>query len=788
MSNLSIIKGLKLPIIPKLLHRIFEERAKEKPDEVALIFEGERFFKSLDDFQFSTFASSTDNDSAESRVTYGELNALANRLARQILQIVKEQKLRQKKLRFFNEYEYAVCLCMSPSINLVAMMLAIWKAGAGYLPIDVHFPENRFTHILDEAKPTLCVYDETFEHPEYFQNAEALTMKTLKETSEDLSSENVPDAESLSEGENYIGLFLYTSGSSGIAKGVRLYHSTAQERLEWQWKEFPFADDETHFAFKSPVIFVDHFAEIWSVLLAGRSLIIILKESTKNPEKLVPILEKFEVKRLTAVPSLIRGLLLYLAMAKSSEKKRKLANLRLWISSGEALTLQLAEEFFEYFDDGQHELANFYGSTEVMGDVISFSVKSFNELKGFDSFPIGRPNHNTVVYILDENKKPVNLGENGEIYVAGRFLAYGYINNSDRESFKKNHLSLVPAHSQIYKTGDHGCIKDGLIFYVGRYDTQIKIHGQRVDIAEIDNIVRRLPYLEKFSIQVWHRDEFDQAVLAFIAVKKSYAFITAKDIEADLRKKLPSNIVPQVVLLSQFPYLPSGKVDTQELLKSYQKNTEKRRESMNAVEMDLGGVSSDKVETAEKVFRIIGASLGLISGEKISPLSNFFDIGGNSLNTIRCVNQLRKENFEISITDFLKAKNLGEILDKIDHRKPLRESKIEFSVEPFMYLWAEALTDEMKSECVDILAHSFYDKGELEKFITGLKIEHFKEFLEPNFRSFVDRGLSFAVTGEGNRILAFSLNYEVGDEFLKVPESSPIETIFEYLGYVEREV
>lgn len=169
------------------------------------------------------------------------------------------------------------------------------------------------------------------------------------------------------------------------------------------------------------------------------AILVVQKDVTKDPERLVDVLEHYQIERLVLVPTLLRSLLMYLPLKNQSNL---LYNLKIWICSGEPLAVTLAKEFFDYFQEGQHVLCNFYGSTEIMGDVTYFICEGKRQLDAYDKVPIGYPLYNTIIYLLDTNLRPVNYGETGELFVAGSNLAAGYVNGRDPDRFIENPLSI----------------------------------------------------------------------------------------------------------------------------------------------------------------------------------------------------------------------------------------------------------------------------------------------------------------------------------------------------------
>ncbi len=170
-------------------------------------------------------------------------------------------------------------------------------------------------------------------------------------------------------------------------------------------------------------------------------MLVIPREITKDPSKLVNLLETYKIQRLVVVPTLLTSILAYL----STRNDNLLSNLKTWMCGGEALTTLHVERFFQNFNDGTHRICNFYGSTEVMGDVTYYVCENIEELDGLSNVPIGVPIDNTVIFILNDDLSPVKPGETGEICVAGSNLAKGYVGGEEKSKFIYNRFTDNPS-------------------------------------------------------------------------------------------------------------------------------------------------------------------------------------------------------------------------------------------------------------------------------------------------------------------------------------------------------
>lgn len=177
------------------------------------------------------------------------------------------------------------------------------------------------------------------------------------------------------------------------------------------------------------------------------AIVVVSKEVTRDPTRLIDILQTYQIERLVLVPTLLKSLLMYLSMKNDPNLLRRL---RIWVCSGETLPVTLANEFFDYFNESEHILCNFYGSTEIMGDVTYFTCEAKQQLEPFINVPIGYPIFNTVIYVLDSHKIPVQIGQTGELFVAGLNLANGYVNGRDKDRFIENPFAVDPSMS-VYR-------------------------------------------------------------------------------------------------------------------------------------------------------------------------------------------------------------------------------------------------------------------------------------------------------------------------------------------------
>jgi len=277
---------------------------------------------------------------------------------------------------------------------------------------------------------------------------------------------------------------LYTSGSTGVPKGVQITHRMAMNRIMWQWNRFPFRPDDVGCLKTSP-LFVDSVVEIFSCLLHPINLVVARAGITSNVEEFVGFLQWRRITRLVLVASLLHGILCFLSTPSELERF-PLRQLELWISNSETLSVSNARRFFATFPC-RKTLCNFYGSTETMADVtfdVFATIEDVERKSEDDALSIGCPVWNTVIYVVDERGQLCSQGDTGQLCVSGfNTTNRGYVAdrengdhfgiNSFLEEVEFSSCREIRNHNILYWTGDYGRIVDGRIIYEGRRDSQV---------------------------------------------------------------------------------------------------------------------------------------------------------------------------------------------------------------------------------------------------------------------------------------------------------------------------
>ena len=453
------------------LQHLMEEQARRTPDQAALVYEQER-------------------------MTYYELNRRANQLAHYLQALGVGP-------------ETLVGICIERSTGMMVGLLGILKAGGAYVPMDPAYPKDRLAYMVNDTglKVLLTQGWPVDRLPEHGARAVCLDKEwsaIARESEQNLEVQITPDN---------LAYVMYTSGSTGRPKGVLGLHRGAVNRFAWMWNTYPFEAQEVCCA-KTSLSFVDSVWEIFGPLLAGVPTVIISEDVLKDIHQLVETLAAHHVTRLVLVPSMLRTML-----ETCCDLKESLPDLKYWVTSGEALPLDLCEQFLTTMP--RRILINLYGSSEVAADVTCFDTSKAMSLH---CVPIGRPIANTQTYIVDRCLQPVPVGVVGELLVGGAGLARGYHNRAEltAEKFFPNPFSSEPG-ARLYKTGDLvRYLPDGNIEFLRRIDQQVKVRGFRIELGEVESVLAQHPSVQQATVIPREASPGDWRLVAYVVQKSGY--------------------------------------------------------------------------------------------------------------------------------------------------------------------------------------------------------------------------------------------------------------------------
>lgn len=529
-----------------------------------------------------------------------------------------------------------VAICMERTASILAAFISVWKTGAAYVPLDPSYPESYLKIILEDSAPklVLCSREQQAKLGLKDEACFILDSKLLCVADEVENFENTIKPENLA----YI---MYTSGSTGIPKGVNVPHLQLINWLSGLEKNWPFQAGEV-IAQKTTIAFAVSVKEIFAGLLNGCPLAFIDTDTVKDTVLFVDALKKSNSSRLNIVPSHLQTVLAYL-----KKENIELPALRLCTTAGEPLTAEHVALFREVLP--HVKLVNNYGCTEL-NDICYYDTTDFDGSKDF--VPIGRPIQNTQIYVLDRMGRPVPEGVPGEVHVAGDSMALGYHNlvEMTTERFLPNPYSNDRDSSVLFNTGDVvRYLSDGNLEYLGRWDFQVKVRGFRVDVRHVEKILGEYEGMGVRAVV----SEGGQLIAFYVEQPGKY--LDVGRIRLFLKERLPSYMVPTAfVALSEMPKLPNGKLNRRALKISNGKLQQSDTYDAPSTE-------------AERKLTEIWSEVLEIPEERIGRKAHFFEMGGHSLSATRLVSKI-KERFrtEIPLSYVFEHPRLDEIAAYLD--------------------------------------------------------------------------------------------------------------------------
>ncbi|CAL9608323.1 Dimodular nonribosomal peptide synthase [Nocardiopsis dassonvillei] len=599
-----VLAGGDGPAVPtadgRTVHEAFEERVRRAPESTALLFE-------------------------DRRVSYGELNTGANRLARELI------------ARGVGP-EHRVAIALPRGTDMITSALAVLKAGASYLPIDTNYPRERIAFMLSDAEPSLVITGGAAARTSLGVPSLVLDDEETAAGVLDRCGRDVSDGERLGpvRGDNAVYV-IYTSGSTGVPKGAVNTHSAVVNMVCSVIPAFGLGPGDV-FAQAASFSFDAASFEWCNALLSGAALALPTPGLPLSGEDLVDFLRAHAVTHAVITPAVLGSL--------PDGAPAALPGLRLLCAAGEACPPETVARW-----SGGRTMVNAYGPTEA-----AVCSTMSGPLGTGPRVDIGRPLPNTRVRVLDEGLMPAPVGVAGELYLAGAQVARGYHGRPGLTAERFVPDPFGGPGGRMYRTGDRvRWSGEGVLEFLGRVDDQVKIRGFRVEPGEVGAVVSGQPGVGLCAVVVREDRPGDRRLVAYVVPEGEG--VEAASLRARLAGVLPEYMVPSaVVVLDRLPVNTNGKLDRRALpVPDYGA---------------LGGGREPRTVQEELLCRLFAEVLGL---ERVGVDDSFFDLGGHSLLATRLLARIRSDlGTDVSLKDLFTGPSPAALAERVKLAEPAR--------------------------------------------------------------------------------------------------------------------
>ncbi|WP_095047885.1 non-ribosomal peptide synthase/polyketide synthase [Pseudomonas sp. Irchel s3h9] len=566
----------------------FEAQVAQRPEAVAAQFLGEQ-------------------------LSYAELNRHANALAHHLIALGVKPDDR-------------VAIVARRGLDTLVGLVAILKAGAGYVPIDPAHPAERLHYLLSDSAPVAVLT----------QNNLRERLPTLAVPVIDLDPRTWPLSETLDPQvpgltAAQLAYVIYTSGSTGLPKGVMVEHRTLSNLVDWHCTAFDLCAGR-HTSSLAGFGFDAMAWEVWPALCAGATL--HLAPTQEGTEDIDALLEWWRAQPLDV--SFLPTPVAEYAFSQNLEHP----TLRTLLIGGDRLR--------QFSRNQQFDVINNYGPTEAT------VVATSGRIEAGDALHIGKPVTNATVYLLDEQQRPVPIGVMGELYVGGAGVARGYLNRADLSAERFLHDPFHPlSNARMYRTGDLARWRaDGTIEYLGRNDDQVKIRGVRIELGEIETRLNQLPGIQEAVLLAREDEPGQPRLVAYFTEQSQVEPLAVAELRAHLLTQLPEYMVPVAfVRLDALPLTANGKVDRKALPKP-----ERAALFTREYEAPHNELESALAQIWAQVLQV----------ERVGRQDHFFELGGHSLLAMRMVSQVRQRlGVELALGDLFANAELAAVAEAV---------------------------------------------------------------------------------------------------------------------------
>ncbi|MFE3717002.1 non-ribosomal peptide synthetase [Streptomyces cyaneofuscatus] len=552
---------------------VFEQRARQTPDAIALV-------------------------SGETRLTYAELNAWVNRLAHHLIGLgVGPDAL--------------VAVALPRTAEAVVAWLAACKAGGVYTPVDPQLPAERIRTVLADSAPTVLVTTEDL--AERVGPVSALPPLVTEHTVADAPDHDPTDADRRAPlRPDHAAYVIYTSGSTGTPKGVTVLHRALTNLLAFHsgvtFPTPPTPEDRRRVVLSASLAFDTSWEGVLA-MIAGHELHLLDEGTRRDPAHMVAYIAEHGIHQLDVTPSVAQQLVTEGLLAPGTAPHTLMLG-------GEAVPEALWSELRAA--EGTR-VFNYYGPSEFCVEASGCALAESPRAT------IGRPVHNTRVYVLDEHLNPVPPGVLGELYLAGANLGRGYLGRAALTAERFVADPFGAPGTRMYRSGDLGrWTADGYLLYAGRFDDQVKLRGLRIEPGEIQKVIAGLPAVADVAVVVREDVVGDKRLVAYVVPAEGES-VDVGVVRGEVGRVLPDYMVPSAfVVLGALPLTRNGKLDRRALPVP-----------------DYGSLSSGRAPRTEREKGVAGLFAEILRVESVSLDDNFFDLGGHSLLATRLVNRIR---------------------------------------------------------------------------------------------------------------------------------------------------
>lgn len=570
--------------------RLFEAQTARTPEATAVVF-------------------------GDAQLSYRELNARANQLARELVRLGVEPNS-------------LVGICLERSPKMVVAVLATLKAGAAYLPLDPNYPIERLAFMLQDAGASVLLTQSALIEKLPKFGATTLCLDSDWQEIEKHADENL----NIDIAPENLAYVIYTSGSTGNPKGAMITHRGLTNYLQWAVEAYDVANGcgaPVH----SSISFDLTVTSLFTPLMVGRSVFLLPDGIESLADAL---LQRTNYSLVKITPAHLR------ALAEILPPDQIAGRVRALVIGGEALHYQSLSLWREHAPATR--IINEYGPTETVVGCCVYEVASHDPLNG--PVPIGHPIGNTNLHLLGEDLNPVADGETGELFIGGDGVARGYLNREEltRDRFVGNPFA---AAEKLYRTGDLARLRsDGNFEYVCRVDDQVKIRGYRIEPGEVETVLKQHANVSDCAVVVSETFADEKRLVAFVKNAESAQW-DEEALRQSLHEKLPEYMVPAAfVRLASLPLTVNGKIDRQALA------------SQSLTLISNGDFVAPRTPAEET---LAGIWSDVLKVDRVSVNDNFFDLGGDSILGTLILARATRAGLKLSPVQLFEHQTIAEL-------------------------------------------------------------------------------------------------------------------------------